>query len=192
MAALTEEQTLLKEQAKTWAKEEAPVSKFREMRDSGTEAGFDKSVWLPWRDGLGRHPDPRRSRRRRHGPPDIRLGSRRTRPSIDRFAFARFCGRRSVCDPAGRRREPEKRVASEPRRRKPIVTLAIDESTRHAPQQTALSAKSTRRRFHPERAKSPRARRTLADALWSRLGAVASRAPKRVSVFFLWPVRRPD
>ena len=45
MAALTEEQTLLKEQAKTWAKEEAPVSKFREMRDSGTEAGFDKGAW---------------------------------------------------------------------------------------------------------------------------------------------------
>ena len=35
MAALTEEQGLLKEQASTWAREEAPVSKFREMRDSG-------------------------------------------------------------------------------------------------------------------------------------------------------------
>jgi len=45
MAALTEEQTLLKEQAKSWANEEAPVSKFREMRDSGSELGFDKATW---------------------------------------------------------------------------------------------------------------------------------------------------
>jgi len=45
MAALTEEQELLKEQAKSWANEEAPVSKFREMRDSGNEFGFDKATW---------------------------------------------------------------------------------------------------------------------------------------------------
>ena len=45
MAALTEEQALLKEQASTWASEEAPVAKFREMRDSGNELGFDKGTW---------------------------------------------------------------------------------------------------------------------------------------------------
>jgi alkylation response protein AidB-like acyl-CoA dehydrogenase len=45
MAALTEEQALLKEQAKSWAQEEAPVAKFREMRDSGNEFGFDKATW---------------------------------------------------------------------------------------------------------------------------------------------------
>ena len=45
MAALTEEQSVLKEQAKAWANEEAPVSRFREMRDSGNEAGYDKATW---------------------------------------------------------------------------------------------------------------------------------------------------
>ena len=45
MAALTEEQALLKEQVSSWAREEAPVSKFREMRDRGTETGFDKGTW---------------------------------------------------------------------------------------------------------------------------------------------------
>lgn len=45
MAALTEEQALLKEQARTWARDEAPVAKFREMRDSGNEYGFDKGTW---------------------------------------------------------------------------------------------------------------------------------------------------
>jgi alkylation response protein AidB-like acyl-CoA dehydrogenase len=45
MAALTEEQALIREQAKTWARDEAPVAKFREMRDSGNEHGFDKATW---------------------------------------------------------------------------------------------------------------------------------------------------
>ncbi len=45
MAALTEEQELLKEQAQSWAREEAPVAKFREMRDSGNEDGFDAGTW---------------------------------------------------------------------------------------------------------------------------------------------------
>ncbi|MDJ0786777.1 MAG: acyl-CoA dehydrogenase family protein [Myxococcota bacterium] len=45
MAALTEEQALLQEQAKSWVREEAPVAKFREMRDSGSEHGFDKATW---------------------------------------------------------------------------------------------------------------------------------------------------
>ncbi len=45
MAALTEEQALLKDQARTWARDEAPVAKFREMRDSANEHGFDKATW---------------------------------------------------------------------------------------------------------------------------------------------------
>ncbi len=45
MAALTEEQALLQEQARSWARDEAPVSKFREMRDSANAHGFDKGTW---------------------------------------------------------------------------------------------------------------------------------------------------
>ncbi len=45
MAALTEDQQLLKDQASTWAREESPVAKFREMRDSGNEQGFDAGTW---------------------------------------------------------------------------------------------------------------------------------------------------
>jgi alkylation response protein AidB-like acyl-CoA dehydrogenase len=45
MAALTEEQSQIKEQASSWARDDAPVSKFREMRDSGNEFGFDKATW---------------------------------------------------------------------------------------------------------------------------------------------------
>lgn len=45
MAALSEEQALLKEQAKSWARDEAPVARFRAMRDSDNEYGFDKASW---------------------------------------------------------------------------------------------------------------------------------------------------
>ncbi len=45
MAALTEEQSLIKDQAKAWASEQAPVLKFREMRDSGVEEAFQSATW---------------------------------------------------------------------------------------------------------------------------------------------------
>ncbi len=45
MAALTEEQSMLKDQATAWVTEQAPVQKFREMRDSGAEAGFTAPTW---------------------------------------------------------------------------------------------------------------------------------------------------
>ena len=45
MAALTEEQSMLKDQASAWARDEAPVQKFREMRDAGTESGFTPATW---------------------------------------------------------------------------------------------------------------------------------------------------
>lgn len=45
MAALDEEQTLIRDQARAWATEQAPVQKFREMRDNGAETGFDAGTW---------------------------------------------------------------------------------------------------------------------------------------------------
>lgn len=45
MAVLTEEQTMLKDQAQTWVREQSPVSKFRELRNSKNENGFDPGVW---------------------------------------------------------------------------------------------------------------------------------------------------
>ncbi len=45
MAALTEEQSMLKDQASAWAREAAPVQKFREMRDSGAKTGFTPATW---------------------------------------------------------------------------------------------------------------------------------------------------
>ena len=45
MAVLNEEQSMLKDAAKSWAQEKSPVTAFRKMRDSGAELGYDVDAW---------------------------------------------------------------------------------------------------------------------------------------------------
>jgi len=45
MGVLTEEQTMLRDQASAWVRDESPVSAFRAMRDNGTELGFAQETW---------------------------------------------------------------------------------------------------------------------------------------------------
>lgn len=45
MAVLNEEQTMLRDAAKSWVSEKSPVTAFRKLRDSGNPDGFDRNVW---------------------------------------------------------------------------------------------------------------------------------------------------
>ncbi len=45
MAVLNEEQTMLRDAAKSWAQESSPVTKLRALRDSGSGASFDAAAW---------------------------------------------------------------------------------------------------------------------------------------------------
>ncbi|HEX3674712.1 MAG TPA: acyl-CoA dehydrogenase family protein [Rhizomicrobium sp.] len=45
MAVLSEEQSMLRDAAKSWVSEKSPVTAFRKMRDSGNEDGFDRAAW---------------------------------------------------------------------------------------------------------------------------------------------------
>lgn len=45
MAILTEEQTMLRDSARGWVREKAPVSAFRGLRDNGNTDGFDRAAW---------------------------------------------------------------------------------------------------------------------------------------------------
>jgi len=45
MAALTQEQSMIKDQAKAWVTEQSPVQKFRAMRDSGIAERFEPATW---------------------------------------------------------------------------------------------------------------------------------------------------
>jgi alkylation response protein AidB-like acyl-CoA dehydrogenase len=45
MAVLTEEQSMLRDAARTWTQEKSPVSAFRKMRDSGQALGYDPAAF---------------------------------------------------------------------------------------------------------------------------------------------------
>jgi alkylation response protein AidB-like acyl-CoA dehydrogenase len=45
MAVLTEEQSMLRDAARSWVQEKSPVTAFRRMRDSGVELGYDVAAW---------------------------------------------------------------------------------------------------------------------------------------------------
>ena len=143
MAALTEEQTLLKEQAKTWARDKAPVAKFRETRDSGTETGFDKGVWI----AMGEM-----------GWPGILIPEDQGGVAMGHLTFGvvlEELGRQLTASPllasagigataillGGNKTQQGEwlpGLADGSR----IVTLAIDEAPRHAPLQTTMEAKA--------------------------------------------------
>jgi alkylation response protein AidB-like acyl-CoA dehydrogenase len=45
MAVLTEEQSMLRDAAKSWVQEKSPVTAFRKVRDSGVDVGYDVAAW---------------------------------------------------------------------------------------------------------------------------------------------------
>ena len=45
MAVLTEEQSLLRDAARTWTQEKSPVSAFRKVRNSGVALGYDQAAF---------------------------------------------------------------------------------------------------------------------------------------------------
>ena len=45
MAVLTEEQSMLRDAARTWTQDKSPVSAFRKLRDSGSDIGYDPAVF---------------------------------------------------------------------------------------------------------------------------------------------------
>jgi alkylation response protein AidB-like acyl-CoA dehydrogenase len=144
MAALTEEQSLLQEQAKSWARDEAPVAKFREMRDSGNEFGFDKATWssigeMGWAGIL--IPE-------EFGGVDMgyltfgvvleELGRQLTASPLLASGLAA-----ATALVAGGTDAQKKQWLPKIADSTAIVTLAIDEGPRHAPARTALEAKKT-------------------------------------------------
>src|SRR5579862_1722471 len=45
MAVLTEEQSMLRDAARTWTQEKSPVTAFRKVRDSGSALGYDPAAF---------------------------------------------------------------------------------------------------------------------------------------------------
>src|ERR1700759_3924166 len=45
MAVLNEEQSMIRDGAKSWVSEKSPVTAFRKVRDAATGDGFDRAAW---------------------------------------------------------------------------------------------------------------------------------------------------
>lgn len=141
MAALTEEQSMLKDQAKSWASEQAPVSKFREMRNSGVATRFEPTTWeamveMGWTGII--IPE-------EYGGSDLgyltfgvvleELGRQLTASPL--FASALVGASAVVLGGSDAQKQailPKIVDGSE------ILTLAVDETPRHAPKQISLTA----------------------------------------------------
>jgi alkylation response protein AidB-like acyl-CoA dehydrogenase len=144
MAALTEEQSMLKDQAKAWVTEQAPVQKFRAMRDSGVATCFNSATWnemvgLGWTGILV--PEA-------HGGADLgyltmgilleETGRQLTASPLVASALVGATAIRLAGSEAQQREWLPKIVDGSA-----IVTLAVDEGPRHAPQRIALKAERT-------------------------------------------------
>ncbi len=148
MAALTEEQSLLKDQAQAWVREQAPVVKFREMRDSSVEQAFTPTIWpamveMGWTGILV--PE-------QYGGSDLgyltfgvvleELGKQLVASPL--FASA-LVGASAFL--LGGNDAQKKKYLPAIVDGSQIVTLAVDEGPRHAPMRTALQAKKTANGF---------------------------------------------
>ncbi len=144
MAALTEEQTLIREQATSWATNKAPVSAFRTLRDGGAGAGFEPTTWqamidMGWTGILV--PE-------EYGGSDLGFltfglvleqGGRQLTASP--LLASALVGASAVL--LGGNAAQKQAVLPAIVDGTAIVTLALEESSRHAPLATALEAKET-------------------------------------------------
>ena len=144
MAALNEEQSLLKDQASAWVREQSPVVKFREMRDSGVEQAFAPTIWptmveMGWTGILV--PE-------QYGGSDLgyltfgivleELGRQLVASPLFASALVGASGLLLGGSDAQKKQYLPAIVDGTE-----IVTLAVDEGPRHAPARTALQAKKT-------------------------------------------------
>jgi alkylation response protein AidB-like acyl-CoA dehydrogenase len=141
MAALNEEQSMIRDQAKAWVAERSPVRKFREMRDSEVEQAFLPETWTAMIE---------------MGWPGILIPERYGGSDLGYLTFGvvlEEVGRNLVASPLfasalagasavllGGSEAQQARILPGIAQGSQIVTLAVDESARHAPAQVALRA----------------------------------------------------
>ena len=158
MAVLTEEQSMLRDAARTGPQEKSPVAAFRKMRDSGAPLGYDPAAFaemaeMGWTGVI--IPE-------EYGGSDFGYlqpgpGAGGDRPHAHRLAAAvdSALAAASAIILGGSDAQKKSLAAEDRRRRSWSRTLAIDEGPHHAPEKVALAATKTRRRLHACRARRP-------------------------------------
>ena len=141
MAALTEEQSMIRDQAKSWVTEQSPVRKFRDMRDAKVDNAYLPETWAAMVE---------------MGWPGIIIPEQYGGSNLGYLTFGvvlEEVGRNLVASPLfasayvgasaillGGSSSQKSDILSGIAQGSQIVTLAVDETARHAPTQVALKA----------------------------------------------------
>lgn len=143
MAVLTEEQTMLQDQAKSWVRDASPVSKFREMRDSGVETGFAADTWksvceLGWSGIL--IPEEYGGSGMDYRTFGVVLEETGRALTASPLLASGLVGASAIL--LGGNDEQKKHYLPQIAAGTMIMTLAVDETSQHAPERIALEAKA--------------------------------------------------
>jgi alkylation response protein AidB-like acyl-CoA dehydrogenase len=146
---LTEEQTLLRDSARTFLAESAPVAHLRRLRDTRDETGFSRALWKSFAEmgftgilvpeahgGLGL------------GHTEVGLVMQEIGRNLTASPFLTSCVVAASAIVKGASAEQQARWLPALARGERIATLAVDESSKHQPEQIALRATRTDRGWH--------------------------------------------
>jgi alkylation response protein AidB-like acyl-CoA dehydrogenase len=141
MAVLTEEQTMIRDQAKSWVQEKSPVTAFRKVRDSGNNDGFDRKAWSEMAEmGWAGILVPEEFGGTGLGYLTLGLVLEETGRTLTASPLVSTALTATTALLVGGNEEQKKKWLPKIAEGKAIGTLAVDESAHHNPARTALKA----------------------------------------------------
>lgn len=141
MAALTEEQTLIRDQARAWVTEQSPVSKFRKMRDEDAPLSFLEEDWRAMIDmGWSGILVPERYGGSGLGYLTLGIVLEETGRQLTASPLLASAGIGATALLVAGSEEQRQRILPGTVDGSNVVTLAVDEGPRHNPRQVSLSA----------------------------------------------------
>ena len=141
MAVLNEEQTMIRDSAKSWVQEKSPVTAFRKLRDSGNPDGFDRAVWREMAEmGWAGILVPEAHGGTGLGYLTLGLVLEETGRTLTASPLVSTALTATTALLLGGNEEQKKKWLPKIAEGKAIGTLAVDEGAHHAPEKVALKA----------------------------------------------------
>ena len=141
MAVLNEEQTMIRDSAKSWVQEKSPVTAFRKLRDGGNPDGFDRAVWSEMAEmGWAGILVPEAHGGTGLGYLTLGLVLEETGRTLTASPLVSTALTATTALLLGGNEEQKKKWLPKIAEGKAIGTLAVDEGAHHAPEKVALKA----------------------------------------------------
>jgi len=144
MAVLSEEQTMIRDGAKSWVQEKSPVTVFRKLRDSGNPDGFDRAAWKEMAEmGWAGILIPEEFGGTGLGYLTLGLVLEETGRTLTASPLVSTALTATTALLLGANDAQKKKYLPEIAEGKLIATLAVDEGPHHAPEKIALKAEKS-------------------------------------------------